>query len=285
MKITLCTKGYSKQFVNPERTNFMWHMNIVGKHDGFPLLWLHGFMGSSEDWLPLVNEHFPEYRNILVDLPGHGKSLFSGQNNYPAFLDSLRQQLNSLGIKTFIPIGYSMGGRIALHLQQHDPDHIPALVGLSTAPGLKTDQEIQQRRLSDTELMNKLDKQGFNTFLSKWYKFPLFQSISKDKELLNNLTITRSFNNPGQLRQALDLFGTAAMFSLWEKLPEIDIPVLLISGSKDSKYCNINREMVTLLSRGDHQIIENADHAFHLEKPLETAHLIRHFLRESIEGV
>lgn len=260
-------------------------MNILGKRDGYPLLWLHGFMGSSQDWLPLVNEYFSEYCNVLVDLPGHGKSLFSGKNSYPEILHILNQQLRSEGIETYIPIGYSMGGRLALHLQQHHPDNIPAMVGLSTAPGLKTAQERWQRRLSDSELMDRLDTMGFKDFLSEWYQLPLFQTISKNKSLVKFLITSRSSNDPIQLRRALDLFGNAAMPSLWEKLPELDYPVLLISGSEDSKYCEINKEMIGLLPQGDHRIIEGGDHAFHLEKPLETAQLIRHFLRESIEGV
>ncbi len=260
-------------------------MKISGARNGLPLLWLHGFMGSLKDWEPLVNEHFSKYSNILIDLPGHGNSPLSDDLNYLDLLDSLVEQIFSAGFITFVPIGYSMGGRIALHLQHQFPANISGLIGLSTAPGLKTTQAQQQRQLADTELMNELDQTGFSAFLKKWYNLPLFQSIQQNETLIRSLVTTRSLNNPQQLRKTLALLGNGALPSLWDKLPAMNLPALLLSGSKDSKYCHINEEMSELLPHGKHQIMESTDHSFHLEKPLETALAIKHFLRKSIEGV
>lgn len=241
-------------------------------------------MGSSQDWKPLVNDHFSDYCNILVDIPGQGESNLNNNNEFRELLNDLLDQLKSAGFDQFIPIGYSMGGRIAFHIQNRYPKHIPAMVGLSAAPGLLTESERATRRTSDLALMDELEQVGFDTFLRKWYSLSLFQSIGKNSHLIEALIRSRSQNDSVQLSKTLLVFGNGAMKPLWDDLPSMNIPVLLLSGALDKKYCGINSEMLSHLPMGEHHTIENADHAFHLEKQLDTANLIRHFLRQVIKG-
>jgi len=262
----------------------IWNLNFRGDITGFPLLWLHGYMGSSEDWKPLVDVYFSNYCNILVDIPGHGKSSLNPGQVLNDLVDDLFEQLRSGGFGRIILLGYSMGGRIALHIQHCYPTHIQAIVGLSSAPGLRSRAARLNRQESDSVLMDELEEIGFQSFLKTWYSLPLFQSIGKNVELMQTLIPTRSKNDPHQLRRSLEIFGNGAMLSHWDDLAEMDLPILLLSGALDQKYCQINQEMLSLLPQGEHQIIDHADHAFHLEKPLDTANLIRHFLRQVIEG-
>ncbi|NQV30766.1 MAG: 2-succinyl-6-hydroxy-2,4-cyclohexadiene-1-carboxylate synthase [Candidatus Marinimicrobia bacterium] len=276
--------------MTPDQLKFVWNIELAGDRNGLPLLWFHGFMGSGTDWQPMIDDLFPEYCNILVDLPGHGKSNHSSKGsylnylNYLNYLDVLMDQLSNQGFGTFVAIGYSLGGRVALHFQQRFPRRILGLVGLSTAPGLKTAHERLQRHHSDELLMDSLERLGFSDFLTKWYAQPIFGSIQDNNELFEKLLESRSKNEPEQLRTALNLFGNGALPSLWNSLTEITTPILLLSGSQDAKYCGINQEMVNLLPTGRHRIVAGG-HSFHLEKPLETALAIRHFLSELIEGV
>lgn len=271
--------------MNPDLTQFSWKLSFKGDRKGLPLLWLHGFMGSAQDWTSLLDEHFSEYNNIVADLPGHGQSTLLENTDLSEIIADLQLQLTENGINSFIPIGYSMGGRIGLYLLSHLKNNIPAFIGISTAPGLKTGIERDQRRCSDTELMDRLDDIGYQEFLRTWYELPLFQSINKNSQLISNLVKSRSQNIPEQLRRSLELLGNGAFPSLWDSMSDIHLPVLLMGGSLDLKYRSINKEMVQVLPQGQQVIIDDGDHAFHLEKPLETAQLIRHFLRESIKGV
>lgn len=241
-------------------------------------------MGSAADWSELVDDHFRDYYNILADLPGHGRSTITEKETFPSLANDLFFQLSAAGIKNFVPIGYSMGGRFALHFQKRYHCHIPGLVGISTAPGLKTVAERTERLAADEALIARMRSSALPAFLDTWYQLPLFQSIYENKALLKELLRSRANNDPDQLALALRILGNGALYSLWPYLPEMDIPVLLISGSLDSKYCQINADMMTLLPQGEHKLIENGDHAAHLEKPLETALLIRHFLRALFKG-
>ena len=262
----------------------IWHLKRSGNPEGPAILWLHGFMGSQADWLPIVENHFKDYDNLLVDLPGHGRSSISEKETFPTIANDLFRQIRSEGIEKFFIVGYSMGGRFGLHFQKRYPCHVAGIVAISTSPGLATQTERDARSLSDEQLIADLKRDGFNVFLRRWYQSPLFQNIGAHPELLARMLETRRSNDPDRLLLSLRLMGNGALYSLWEYLPEMDVPVLLLSGENDKKYSIINEEMAALIPGCQHRVIQSGDHAFHVENPLETAILIRNFLRNLNKG-
>ncbi len=278
------TNNFFKASVNLPDATYKWEYRFEGKKEGYPLLWLHGFLGSGDDWLGLVQSQFSDYCNILVNLPGHGKSDLPTNTDFTKLLTALLKQIALSGIENFTPIGYSMGGRIAFHLQHLAPERIPALIFLSSAPGLETRVEREQRRIDDEILMDRLEGLGISTFLKEWYSSPLFGDIKHHSTLFSELCQTRQNNDVEQLRRALILMGNGALPSLWANLKGIAAPTLLMTGGLDSKYFKLNQAINQAIPRSIHHQVADAGHAFHLEKPLETARIIRHFLSETIEG-
>ncbi|MBT3252881.1 MAG: 2-succinyl-6-hydroxy-2,4-cyclohexadiene-1-carboxylate synthase [Candidatus Marinimicrobia bacterium] len=270
--------------MNLPSSAYEWKYRLEGNTKGYPLLWLHGFMGAGDDWLELVQPHFSDYCNILIDLPGHGKSRIPTEATFVKMLSALPGQLSKSGIEKYTPIGYSMGGRIGFHLHILAPEKIPALIFLSSAPGLKTRNEREQRTHDDVLLMDKLDSTGVSPFLQEWYSSDLFGEIKNNSTLFRALCHKRSNNDSSQMRQALTLMGNGALPSQWDNLEDISVPTLLMTGELDSKYFQLNQEMNQIIPGSIHQQVSDAGHAFHLEKPLETARIIRHFLSEIIEG-
>lgn len=270
--------------MNPPDLKYVWEYTIEGKREGYPLLWIHGFMGSGDDWLEIVNDQFSDYCNILVNLPGHGGSGIPVHTPFKILLAQLINQLSESGIDKYTPIGYSMGGRVGFHLQNLAPERIPALIFLSSAPGLKTTSGQDQRRIADGILMERMESLGISTFLKEWYSSPLFGDIKNHSNLFEKLCQARSGNEVEKLRQALELMGNGALPSLWDELVNIAAPTLLITGKLDQKYFTLNQEINKRVPESIHHQITDAGHAFHLEKPLETARIIRHFLRQIIEG-
>jgi len=241
-------------------------------------------MGTGTDWHGMIHDHFLDYNNVTVDLPGHGRCRVTSEQSFTHVLLDLFNCLRRAGIKAFIPIGYSMGGRFSFHLQQASPQMIPGMVFLSSAPGLKTDQERRDRLAADDQLMDRLGHIGFDRFIREWYESQLFGNLSLDSDLVSKLVTSRSQNDPEQLRINLSLMGNGALPSLWPGLEEITCPCLLLTGESDSKYTELNVEMAGFLPISQHQSVVQGGHAFHLEKPLETAGFIRHFLSKSFEG-
>ena len=129
------------------------------------LLFLHGFMGSGRDWLETV-EAFPDHRCILMDLPGHGLSSECPAGLYPMpqAAIALLAVLDELGVGKCVPVGYSMGGRLALYLALTHPDRCSAVVVESGSPGLASELEREARREWDESKASSWNGRGSTLF-------------------------------------------------------------------------------------------------------------------------
>ncbi|WP_051419798.1 alpha/beta fold hydrolase [Candidatus Sodalis pierantonius] len=85
------------------------------------LVWLHGLLGSGDDWLPVL-PYFAGWPQVTLDLPGHGDSAALPPQPFAALSTTLSQTLRALNIGDYITIGYSLGGRIALYHACHGQD-------------------------------------------------------------------------------------------------------------------------------------------------------------------
>jgi pimeloyl-ACP methyl ester carboxylesterase len=87
--------------------------------DGPPLLMLHGFFGSSGDWLHLfdLDALAKRWRLVMPDARGHGRSTNpSGLVTHRQAAEDIRALLDHLGIERWKGVGVSFGGNILLHL-------------------------------------------------------------------------------------------------------------------------------------------------------------------------
>ena len=100
--------------------------------EGEPLLLLHGFAGTGDRWNWCIDEFSREYRLIVPDHRGHGRSTNpTGEfTNHQAALDAFAL-LDSLGIETFKGMGVSTGAMVLLHMATIDPERVEAMVLVS----------------------------------------------------------------------------------------------------------------------------------------------------------
>ncbi len=102
---------------------------------GFPLVLVHGFLGSSKMWKPQIDFFKDHFRVITPDLPGFGKSnkakshksIYSISN---LILDCLEEK----NINKFHLLGHSMGGMIVQEMAKKKGDKISKLICYSTGP-------------------------------------------------------------------------------------------------------------------------------------------------------
>ena len=80
------------------------------------------------------------------------------------------------------------------------------------------------------------------------------------------------------LAASLRQFGQGSCPNLWPKLPELKLPILLLTGGEDSKYTALSERMALKLNKARHIKIEGASHAPHFEKPKATAAAINSFM-------
>ncbi len=251
------------------------------KESAFVFL-LHGFTGSSEDWLEIIPLLPKKYAYVAVDLIGHGKSESPvDQKLYTA--QSLVQQLdevfNHFTKKKFILLGYSMGGRAALFYAVHHPEKLSGLILESTSAGITDEKLREERRQSDAKIINLIREKSLEEFVDYWMDQDLFSTLkSIPEEKLLNANVAKLLNSKIGLINSLKGFGTGVMPALHDKLHLINCRTLLITGELDKKFTQINSELVKLFPSTKHVVVKNAGHNVHLEKLEEFINIADNFL-------
>ena len=205
---------------------------------GIPLVFLHGFLGTSSDW-DSVCSHLPPSLCYGVDLPGHGASPFT---------ENFAEEMPDFGVCHLI--GYSMGGRLAMQYAERFPEKIASLTIASAHCGLSSEEEKQKRRLHDEKWA--ADILPFDPFLKRWYDQSLFGGFKPD------LTI-RSKHNPTLLARAMTHYSLGRQPLLQPK------GAVFAVGERDVKY----RELYPSA-----EIVPGAAHMVHLENPRGLAKII-----------
>lgn len=250
--------------------NHTLHYLATGNPSHPPLLMLHGFMGSGQDFatsLPSLAENF---YCIVPDLPGHGETLTNaGGYTFERTAQALLALLDHLNISQSHLLGYSMGGRLALYLVCYFPEYFRRAVLESASPGLKTVEERQERIKKDQALAHQLETTPLSDFLERWYSNPLFSKIKERPQAYAEMLQRRQNNNPTELAKALPGMSTGRQLSLWPHLPNLKCTLLLLVGALDPKFVAINRDMYAqcLPSQTTLTILKGCDHNLHLLAP------------------
>jgi 2-succinyl-6-hydroxy-2,4-cyclohexadiene-1-carboxylate synthase len=245
-----------------------------------PLLFLHGFLGHPDDWkncLDFLAYDGPVYS---LTLPGHlsmgPPSVEDGFNDVSAYI---KRYMDRLEISKCHIIGYSLGGRVAMHAVFKYPDLFESLTVLAASPGLYNVSEKQTRLAWDTLKVKQLRSKPLLQFLDEdWYSLSLFKEFRACEAFQVALT-HRCEHDPENIAQTMMAMSPVLQPSFWKKLQHLSVPFTYIYGDNDSKYSGIANHLLETL-RSD-QIIGIADcgHVIHLEKPEELAHVLREIVK------
>lgn len=229
---------------------------------------LHGFTGSAASWEGVVDGlagagHTP----VLVDLPGHGRHAGTADPAHFTLAAAL-DAIEAIGGWPADVVGYSMGGRLALHFALARPDRVRRLVLESASPGLEDAAERAARRREDEAIAARLEESGVEPFVDEWEARPLFESQGRlPARVRARQRARRLANDAASLAAALRGLGTGALPSLWERLGEVRAPVLLMVGETDAKFRALAGRMAEALPEARLAIVPGSGHAVHLERP------------------
>lgn len=239
------------------------------------LVLLHGFTQTGAVWngiaSGLVSRLGHETTITSPDLPGHGVASGDGSS-----LATTADRL-AASVERGIVIGYSMGGRVALHLALAHPDRVDGLVLIGAHPGIENEAERSDRRRDDESLAEEIETIGVEAFLARWLAQPLFAGLSDDRADLP----ARRANTATGLASSLRSSGVGTQVPLWDRLGAISCPTLVIAGEADTKYTGIARRTADLIAGARVAIIPGAGHAAHLERPEITVAVIADWIAGS----
>ena len=257
------------------------HLNVDVRGQGPALLLLHGFTGSAATWTPHLDA-WRGFTTVAVDLLGHGASdCPADQRRYrmERCAEDLVALLDRLDVRRAAVLGYSMGGRIALRLALQAPERLWAMVLESASPGIEDASEREERARSDADLAEAIERDGVEAFLERWQALPLFASQARlPAALQEELRRQRLRNDPRGLASSLRGMGAGQQEPLLARMGGIRMPVLAIAGALDDKYCALARRMAVALPCARTEIVPDAGHAVHLERPQAFAGAARGFL-------
>lgn len=231
------------------------------------LLMLHGFTATGASW-DAVRRHVDGglYEPEAPDLRGHGTRGEERSVTIEACVDDLRQD------EPYALAGYSMGGRVALHLALAQPELVRRLVLVSTTAGLPDADERAARRDADEDLADGIERAGLEAFARSWAAQPLF--ADQPAAVVAAAARDRLRNTASGLAASLRGMGAGAMTPVWDRLHELTMPATVVVGERDAKFREIGERLTDALPNAELVVVPRAGHAVHLEAPETVAETI-----------
>lgn len=228
---------------------------------------LHGFTHTGASWEPV--EAALGFEAIAPDIRGHG----SASAVEPVTLEAVVGDVSALAPGRFALVGYSMGGRIALHVGLALKDRVERLVLVGASPGIADAVERDARRASDERLADEIEASTIEEFATSWAETPVL--AGQPASVRARVAEDRLRNTPAGLARALRGLGTGALPPLWDRLGELTMPVALVVGERDEKFSAIAFRMADAMADTSVVVVAGAGHAVHLEAPAVVAEAIR----------
>ena len=253
------------------------YYEIHGK--GEPLVMIMGAGGNVEWYYPAIPVYSPEYRLVLFDNRGAGRTDAPDKPYTMEMLaDDLAGLLNAIGIDSAHIYGASLGGMIAQQFVLRYPERVRSLILACTycgGPGssIMTDPEVieagqRMQSLSGKELMMETLRLGVSQ------KF-IDENPSHIQEMVKTM-VKRPMTPQAQMRQG----QAVATHNTYERLPEIKAPTLVITGDADRFFPVENsRTIASRIPGAELVILKNMGHMFSMEAADESNRIILDFLR------
>lgn len=177
---------------------------------------IHGFLGLPSDW-----NNFPSI--------SHPVKIVESSQSMPEWAEQFNSTVKKEKNVKNIILGYSMGGRLAMHALLNNPTLWDGAIIVSAHAGLTTAKERNERLQSDQKWAHRFLNDPWELLMRDWNSNPLFGK--------NVLLREESSFNRKQLAQQLTHWSLGAQEPLLEPLSTLSLPLLVLTGALDSKFC------------------------------------------------
>ena len=264
------------------------HMDMVyeecGESNGWTVVLLHGFCGTSRYWhkvCPLLND---KYRIIMPQLRGHGgTSAPDDIYSMEAMADDIYSLLKALNIEKVVMFGHSLGGYVTLAFADKYPDMLLGM-GLIHSTALPDTVDKKKKRLQD---IYHIAQHGIEDYVSRF--IPKLFSVSKlselDAEITEIINIGLEMNPKGAM---LTLEGMMQRPDRSHVLTKAAFPILLVAGSQDDIISPLETFSITNKNIADstfgyphilENTFENVAHMSLVEAPNQLSRIIANYMK------
>ncbi|TMF29112.1 MAG: alpha/beta fold hydrolase [Chloroflexi bacterium] len=256
--------------------------------EGPPITLLHGFTQSGRSWREVISKMPAGWKWIVPDLRGHGET--QTRQGSPCSMDACMEDLlalwDDLGVERTHLAGYSMGGRLALHVAARRPDRVLSLLTIGAHAGLEEDAR-EGRRRGDEGLAERMEKEGVEAFVDYWGALPLLAGLERrGPPYVAQVRAERLQNHVAGLACSLRDMGAGAMEPVWNELGQVTFPCTFVAGQQDHGYVASARRLAATVRNGKFEIVPRAGHAVHQERPDAFARLLAsHLAAATATGV
>lgn len=217
-----------------------------------------GFLGTAEEW------DFCPFPHTVVDL----LTTPSPQSlaEWAPILVSYEKDLPK------ILIGYSLGGRIALHALTAYPEHFTKAVIISAHTGLSSEEERKTRIKNDAAWAARFAAESWDSVMADWNAQPVFGGSEKTRHEKNY--------DRRHLSHALTSWSLGTQKDLLPSLSGITTEILWITGAHDKKFTAIGDTACEALPNSRHWVCPHAGHRVPLENPDAFLSVVTDFLQK-----
>lgn len=257
-------------FINVNQLEIFYYDN---KLEGIPLVFIHGWLGSSLEWrYQLYHFNFKNHI-ILLDLPGFGKS---DKPNKVYSIDFYTKQITNflklLKYNKIILIGHSLGGLIALDIVLKNPKLVKKLILISSTSGKS--KSILENFI--VFWLNFLFSFFYRTFLKKI----IGKIISPEKQFRENSKLLKTALKLPKAVVLNTFKNMTCKFKLKEELGTISQPTMLIYGSEDRVISKaVINELNDFIPNAEFFIIDKGSHRVMYDKNVKVNELIEQFIK------
>ena len=252
-----------------------WHVQVMGQ--GPPLLLIHGTGASTHSWRLLAPILARDFRVIMPDLPGHALSETPIRDGLtlPAMASSLSALLISLGVQPAVVVGHSAGAAILIRCCLDGSIAPKCVISLNGA--------LLPFRGHAGYLFPSLAKLLFLNPVTPRIVAHSARDVNRVDRLIQGTgsrldaegleLYRRLFSNPVHVRATLGMMAGWDLHSLVRELPNLEVPLYLISADRDKAVPATDAERICeLLPLTRHVILSGLGHLAHEEAPDLVAH-------------
>lgn len=220
---------------------------------------LHGAVGSFRDWLPL---------QASLPIPVRALDLWRLLDGEAPDLAQAGRVIAGSANQGDLLLGYSLGGRLALHALLAAPEKWQAAVIVSAHPGLTKGHE---ERLAADQKWGELARQDWVGFLEKWNAQAILSS-----SVVGMTQATQ--DDQEEVARSFAYWSLGRQQDLRPQLPLVTCPVLWLTGEKDQKFSALAVEAVDRLPLAHHQVLPGCGHRLPWEAPVPFLDAVETFL-------